>query len=89
MIFVRKVLACSVSIVRLFLFSLTAQETQEGRLLLFPDIHKDKVAFVYGGDIWLASSVGGDGAADDFESRARAVSEIFSGRKMAGIHRPI
>ncbi len=38
---------------------LAAQETQEGRLLLFPDIHADKVAFVYGGDIWLASSAGG------------------------------
>jgi tricorn protease len=36
-----------------------AQESQEGRLLLFPDIHKDKVAFVYGGDIWLASTSGG------------------------------
>jgi len=36
-----------------------AQEMQEGRLMLFPDIHKDKVAFVYGGDLWLASSSGG------------------------------
>ena len=25
----------------------------------FPDIHGDKIAFVYGGDIWLASSSGG------------------------------
>ena len=38
---------------------LTAQETQEGRLMLFPDIHNDKIAFVYGGDLWLASSAGG------------------------------
>jgi tricorn protease len=38
---------------------LAAEETQEGRLLLFPDIHKDKIAFVYGGDLWLASSAGG------------------------------
>jgi tricorn protease len=36
-----------------------AQETQEGRLLRFPDIYKDKIAFVYGGDLWLASSAGG------------------------------
>jgi len=36
-----------------------AQETQEGRLMRFPDIHKDKVAFVYGGDIWLAPTSGG------------------------------
>jgi len=36
-----------------------AQEAQEGRLLRFPDIYKDKVAFMYGGDLWLASSSGG------------------------------
>jgi len=36
-----------------------AQETQEGRLLRFPDIYKDKIAFMYGGDLWLASSAGG------------------------------
>jgi tricorn protease len=39
--------------------SLAAQETHEGRLLRFPDIHKDKIAFMYGGDLWLASSSGG------------------------------
>ena len=33
---------------------------QEGRLLLFPDIHKDKIAFVYAGDLWLASNSGGE-----------------------------
>ena len=38
---------------------LFAEEPQEGRLLLFPDIYKDKIAFVYGGDLWLASSGGG------------------------------
>jgi tricorn protease len=38
---------------------MAAQETQEGRLLLFPDIYKDKIAFVYGGDLWLASSASG------------------------------
>ena len=36
-----------------------AQESQEGRLMRFPDIHGDKIAFVYGGDLWLASSSGG------------------------------
>ena len=39
--------------------SLLAQSAQEGRLLRFPDIYKDKIAFMYGGDIWLASSAGG------------------------------
>ncbi|HTR22970.1 MAG TPA: PDZ domain-containing protein [Terriglobales bacterium] len=46
-------LACACSVL------LAAQQT-EGRLMLFPDIHNDKVAFVYGGDIWLASSSGGE-----------------------------
>ncbi|HXA05241.1 MAG TPA: hypothetical protein VNY30_10405, partial [Bryobacteraceae bacterium] len=36
-----------------------AQEAREGRLLRFPDIYKDKIAFMYGGDLWLASSTGG------------------------------
>jgi tricorn protease len=36
-----------------------AQETQEGRLMRFPDIYKDKVVFFYGGDLWLASTSGG------------------------------
>jgi tricorn protease len=36
-----------------------AQDSQEGRLLLFPDIYKDKIAFTYGGDIWVGSSGGG------------------------------
>ena len=36
-----------------------AQEQQEGRLMLFPDIHQDKIAFTYAGDIWVASSSGG------------------------------
>src|SRR5581483_907533 len=35
------------------------QEMQEGRMLRFPDISKDKIAFYYGGDLWLASNTGG------------------------------
>ena len=35
------------------------QEMQEGRLMRFPDIHGDKIVFVYGSDLWLASSSGG------------------------------
>jgi tricorn protease len=38
---------------------LAAQEMQEGRLMRFPDIYKDKVVFYYGGDLWLASTSGG------------------------------
>ena len=36
-----------------------AQDAREGRLLRFPDIYKDKIAFMYGGDIWLGSTSGG------------------------------
>jgi tricorn protease len=38
----------------------SGQEMQEGRLMRFPDIYKDKIVFMYGGDLWLASSSGGD-----------------------------
>jgi tricorn protease len=36
-----------------------AQEMPEGRLMRFPDLYKDKVVFMYGGHLWLASSSGG------------------------------
>ncbi|HXO22904.1 MAG TPA: hypothetical protein VOA87_23555, partial [Thermoanaerobaculia bacterium] len=29
------------------------------KLLRFPDVHGDRVAFCYGGDLWLASTAGG------------------------------
>jgi len=35
------------------------QQMQQGRLLRFPDINRDKIAFMYGGDLWVASSSGG------------------------------
>jgi tricorn protease len=34
-------------------------QEQEGRLLRFPDIYKDKIVFSYGGDLWLVPSAGG------------------------------
>jgi tricorn protease len=36
-----------------------AQPPAETRLLRFPDIHKDTIAFTYAGDIWLAEARGG------------------------------
>ena len=36
-----------------------AQGLPEGRLMRFPDIHGDRIVFVYGGDLWLASARGG------------------------------
>jgi tricorn protease len=38
----------------------SGQEMAEGRLMRFPDIHKDKIVFMYGGDLWLASNAGGE-----------------------------
>ncbi len=61
MILARKWLATFVFIASIAITSVaaSAQEPQEGRLMRFPDIYKDKVAFVYGGNIWLASTSGG------------------------------
>jgi tricorn protease len=60
MISIQRVVACLVAgIVIGCALSAGAQEMQEGRLLRFPDIYKDKIAFMYGGDLWLASSAGG------------------------------
>ncbi len=38
----------------------SSQEMPEGRMMRFPDICKDKIVFMYGGDLWLASSSGGE-----------------------------
>lgn len=49
---------------RFLLFSLAAlalssNATAQTKLLRFPDIHGDKVAFSYAGDLWIAPSTGG------------------------------
>jgi tricorn protease len=36
-----------------------AQDMQEGRLLRFPDVYKDKIVFSYAGDLWLVATSGG------------------------------
>ena len=36
-----------------------AQETQEGRLMRFPDVHDSRIVFSYGGDLWIAARTGG------------------------------
>jgi tricorn protease len=35
------------------------QQTQEARLMRFPDVYKDKLVFFYGGNLWLAPTSGG------------------------------
>jgi tricorn protease len=52
----RNILLSLILLCTTFAFS---QQLPEGRLMRFPDIHGDRIAFVYGGDIWLASSHGG------------------------------
>ena len=42
-----------------FSINLIGQEENLSRLLRFPDIHKDKIAFVFAGDIWIVESDGG------------------------------
>ena len=39
-----------------FAISGSTQEMPEGRMMRFPDIYKDKIVFMYGGDLWLAST---------------------------------
>lgn len=46
----------------LFLAAAIFVSAEEARLLRFPDIHGEKVVFVYGGDIWTVSSNGGTAA---------------------------
>jgi len=41
------------------LVSLAAPAAAQTKLLRFPDIHGDRVAFCYAGDLWLAPSIGG------------------------------
>ena len=36
-----------------------AAQTDDTRLLRYPDIHKDQVVFVYAGDLYIASTNGG------------------------------
>ncbi len=48
---------CLAIAVLLIAGSISAAE--EGRLLRFPNVHKDKIAFVYAGDIYIAPRTGG------------------------------
>ncbi|MCE7856480.1 MAG: acetyl-CoA synthetase, partial [Ignavibacteria bacterium CHB3] len=49
----------SVFIFFIFSISLFCQSEKLTRLLRFPDISKDKIAFVYAGDIWIVDASGG------------------------------
>jgi len=44
----------------LFLFKMVANAQDEARLMRFPDINKNLIAFVYAGDIWSVDATGGE-----------------------------
>jgi tricorn protease len=48
-------------VIMVLIFSINSfsQQKEETRLLRFPDINKDKIAFVYAGNIWIVDSNGG------------------------------
>ena len=58
MSFLKTLAAVCLSLCSCLLF---AQDMPEGRLMRFPDIHGDKIAFYYGGDLWLVPSDGRSG----------------------------
>ena len=41
------------------IFALNLAQAEEARLLRFPDIHKERIVFVYAGDLWLVKTEGG------------------------------
>lgn len=51
--FVRAIITIACALV------IAASVAAQTKLLRFPDIHGDRVAFTYGGDIWIASVAGG------------------------------
>jgi tricorn protease len=51
--------SCVALIVLLCATLACSQESLEGRLMRFPDVRGNKIVFVYGGDLWLASTGGG------------------------------
>ncbi|MDY6801207.1 MAG: hypothetical protein SVU94_08290, partial [Bacteroidota bacterium] len=53
-------LIITLTILIIFSFSLMTKAENDVRLLRFPDINNDIIAFVYAGDIWTVEANGGD-----------------------------
>jgi len=50
---------CFLILIFILSFMLRVTAGEPARLLRFPDIHQDKITFVYAGDIWIVNSSGG------------------------------
>ena len=59
------------------------------RLLRFPDIHGDTIAFSYAGDLWMVGTDGGAARRLTSDRRPRAVPEALAGRQVDRLHRPV
>jgi tricorn protease len=58
-LFTKNIFARVIPAATLALLLLAANASAQTKLLRFPDIHGDRVAFTYGGDIWTAPATGG------------------------------
>ncbi|HEV2714863.1 MAG TPA: hypothetical protein VGU64_06325, partial [Terriglobales bacterium] len=56
---ISKLNVARLSVVVIALLGFAASAFGQTKLLRFPDIHGDRVAFTYGGDIWTAPAEGG------------------------------
>ncbi|MCD4665672.1 MAG: PDZ domain-containing protein, partial [Bacteroidales bacterium] len=54
----KKISVFIVAIAMIFIGNIYSQN--DARMLRFPDINKDRIVFVYAGDIWTVSATGGD-----------------------------
>ncbi len=68
---------------------LPAAATAQTKLLRFPDIAGDRVAFCYAGDIWTAPGEGRQRHAAHGPPRPRALPEVLAGREVDRLHRPV
>ena len=59
------------------------------KLLRFPDIHGDRVAFCYGGDLWTAPVAGGTAARLTAHPGQELFPEVLARRAVDRLHRPV
>ncbi|MGC4053425.1 MAG: hypothetical protein QM757_29335 [Paludibaculum sp.] len=59
------------------------------KLLRFPDIHGDRVAFTYSGDIWTASASGGTATRLTAHPGLELFAKFSTRRKVDCLHRAV